>query len=151
MKFKRLILVLLATLSVALVFGSTPQTVQAASWKTGLPKVLRGHWWSSYVPGGVRVRYKFSKKYIGETDCFYQSHGRWVNSHQSLNAVNTFNHEVKSHHYAKNKYMIKSADHYKSLFGSNRVKITRKGKNKIVMTSRFKHTWSKPETLTRAK
>lgn len=141
---------LLAALSVAVVFGSTPQTAQAASWKTGLPKVLRGHWWSSYVPGGVRVRYKFSKKYIGETDCFYQSHGRWINSHQELSSVNTFNHLVKIKHSAKNKYVIKPADKLPSS-GSNRVKITRKGKNKIVMTSRFKRAWSKPETLTRAK
>ncbi|WP_204121340.1 MULTISPECIES: hypothetical protein [Levilactobacillus] len=150
MKFKRMILMLLAALSVAVVFGSTPQTAQAASWKTGLPKVLRGHWWSSYVPGGVRVRYKFSKKYIGETDCFYQSHGRWINSHQELSSVNTFNHLVKIKHSAKNKYVIKPADKLPSS-GSNRVKITRKGKNKIVMTSRFKRAWSKPETLTRAK
>jgi len=150
LKFKRMILMLLAALSVAVVFGSTPQTAQAASWKTGLPKVLRGHWWSSYVPGGVRVRYKFSKKYIGETDCFYQSHGRWINSHQELSSVNTFNHLVKIKHSAKNKYVIKPADKLPSS-GSNRVKITRKGKNKIVMTSRFKRTWSKPETLTRAK
>jgi len=150
LKFKRLILILLATLSVVLVFGSTPQTAQAASWKTNVPKVLRGHWWSSYVPGGVRVRYNFSKKSISDTDCFFKSHGRWVNSHRELSSVNTFNHLVKIKHFAKNKYVIKPADNLPSS-GSNRVKITRKGKNKIVMTSRFKRTWSKPETLTRAK
>jgi len=150
LRFKKVRVILLTMLAFVLLLGGTFQSAQAASWKNSVPKVLRGYWWSSYVPGGVRVRYYFEKKSISYTDCFYQSHGKWINSHRELSKVNTFNHVVKVRHYAKNKYLIKSADSYNS-YGSNRVKITRKGKHKIVMVSRFKHTWSKPETLTRAK